>query len=244
VAIPAALMSKQAPRSPTLALICVGVVLLVAPPAAAHVQVRPTTAAPDDAVLFEVMVPNERENRTVSLELAVPQGVLPFSYEETPGWRRSLRLNPNQSIRSIVWRGTMPSDGFTRFGFLASTPPGEGEIVWKAVQTYDDGRKVRWIEPPDGEQPAAVTMVSERFPRQDAGGEAPGEASSGESQAPAEAAAEPEAMAEEMEGSGGSDGSDTTARWLAAGALAAALLSLALVVIRRPTDRRSAGEEA
>jgi uncharacterized protein YcnI len=244
VAIPAALMSMPAPRSPTLALICVGVALLAAPPSAAHVQVRPTTAAPDDAVLFEVMVPNERENRTVSLELAVPKGVLPFSYEETPGWRRSLKLNPNQSIRSIVWRGTMPSDGFTRFGFLASTPPGEGEIAWKAVQTYDDGRKVRWIEPPDGEQPAAVTTVSDRFPRQDAGGEAPGEASSGEAQAPAEAAAEPEAMDEEMEGSGGSDGSDTTARWLAAGALAAALLSLALVVMRRPTVRRSAGEEA
>ena len=237
-------MSPRAPGSLTAALICVGVVLLVAPPAAAHVQVRPTTAAPEDAVLFEVMVPNERENRTVSLELAVPEGVLPFSYEETPGWRRTLTLNPNQSIRSIVWRGTMPSDGFTRFGFLASTPPGEGEIVWKAVQTYDDGRKVRWIEPPDGEQPAAVTTVSERFPRQDAGGEAPGEASSGEPQAPAEATAEPEAMADEMDGSGGSEGSDTTARWLAAGALAAALLSLALVLLRRPTVRPPAREEA
>jgi uncharacterized protein YcnI len=240
VAIPAALMSSRAPRSLTAALICMGVVLLAAPLAAAHVQVRPTTAAPEDAVLFEVMVPNERENRTVSLELAVPEGVLPFSYEETPGWRRTLTLNPNQSIRSIVWRGTMPSDGFTRFGFLASTPPGEGEIVWKAVQTYDDGRKVRWIEPPDGEQPAAVTTVSERFPRQDAGGEAPGEASSGEPQAPAEAAAEPEAMGDEMEGLDGSGGSDTTARWLAAGALAAALLSLVLVVLRRPTVRPSA----
>ena len=51
-------------------------------------------------------------------------------------------------------------------------------------------------------------------------------------------------MADETEGSGGSDGSDTTARWLAAGALAAALLSLVLVLLRRPTVRPSAGEEA
>ena len=237
-------MTTRAPRGLTAGLTCLGLVLVGTPAAVAHVQVQPTMAAPDDAVLFEVMVPNERENRTVELELAVPPDVLPFSYEGTPGWRRTIKLNPNQSIRSIVWRGSMASDGFTRFGFLASTPPREGEIAWKAVQTYDDGRKVRWIEPPDGENPAAVTTVTERAPREDAGGEAPGEASSGEPQAPAEAAAEPEAMADEMEGSGGSGGSDTTARWLAAGALAAALLSLALVVFRRPTVRPTAREEA
>jgi uncharacterized protein YcnI len=238
MALPAAVMAT---RTTALTVICLGVAVAIAAPAAAHVQVRPNTAAPDDAVLFEVLVPNERENRTVELELAVPPDVLPFSYEETPGWRRTLKLNPNQSIRSIVWRGSMATDGFVRFGFLASTPPREGEIAWKAVQTYDDGRKVRWIEPPDGEQPAAVTMVSKRFPRQDAGGEAPGEASSGQAQAPTEpaAAAEPEAMAEdESADSGGSDGSDTTARWLAAGALAAALASLGLIVVRRPGTAR------
>lgn len=238
--------TERVPRAAIWALICVGLVLAtLAPSAAAHVQVRPNTAAPDDAVLFEVLVPNEKENRTVELELAIPAGVLPFSYEDTPGWRRELRLNPNQSLRSIVWRGRLQTDGFARFGFLASTPPREGEIAWKAVQTYEDGTKVRWIEPPDGEQPAAVTMVSKRFPRQDAGGEAPGEGSSGQPQAPAEAEAEgegePEAMAAESEGS---DGSDSTARWLAAGALAAALASLALVLLRRPTVRSSAREEA
>ena len=245
MALPAALMTTRAPRALTAALIGVGLVLAAgAMPAAAHVQVRPTAAAPDDAVLFEVIVPNERENRTVELELAVPPNVLPFSYEDTPGWRRTLKLNPNQSIGSIVWRGSMASDGFTRFGFLASTPPREGEIAWKAVQTYDDGLKVRWIEPPDGEQPlgSGDHDIRER-PTRGRGGEAPGEASAGEPQAPAEAAAEPEAMADETEGSGGSDDSDTTARWLAAGALAAALLSLVLGPAMT-TVRPSAGEEA
>jgi uncharacterized protein YcnI len=241
--LPAAVSTTTAHRAPALALIAVGLALATAAPAAAHVQVRPTAAAPDDAVLFEVLVPNERENRTVEVELAVPSGVLPFSYEDTPGWRRTLNLNPNQSIRSIVWRGSMASDGFTRFGFLASTPPREGEIAWKAVQTYDDGRKVRWIEPPDGEQPAAVTTVSEGAPRQDAGGEAPGEGSSGEASsggAEAPAASEPEAMAE---GSESSDSSDSTARWLAAGALAAALFSLGLIIVRRPGTSPSGRKE-
>jgi uncharacterized protein YcnI len=238
--IPAALMPRRALRALISALTCVGLVLVVGSGSAgAHVQVRPTTAAPNDAVLFEVLVPNERENRTVEVELAVPSGVLPFSYEDTPGWRRTLNLNPNQSVRSIVWRGSMPSDGFARFGFLASTPPQEGEISWKAIQTYDDGRKVRWIQPPDGEEPAAVTTVSERFPRQNAGGEGPGEASPEQPQAPAEAdaEAEPEAMTD------GSDGSDTTARWLAAGALAVALGTLGLTIVRRPGTSTPEGKE-
>jgi uncharacterized protein YcnI len=222
-------LRRRTPRALTAALACLGLVLAVgAPRAAAHIDVRPTTAAPDDAVLFEVLVPNEREERTVQVELAVPANVIPFSYENTPGWRRSLTLNPNQSIRSIVWRGRLPSDGFARFGFLASTPPREGEIQWKSIQTYEDGRKVRWIEPPDGENPAAVTTVSERFPRQDAGGEAAGRAES-----PSQAS---QGGADTQTDESSEDGSDGTARWLAAAALVVALASLAIVLLRiRPS---------
>ena len=43
-------------------LICLGLVFAAGTvPAAAHVQVLPTTAAPDDSVLFEVIMPDERE---------------------------------------------------------------------------------------------------------------------------------------------------------------------------------------
>jgi hypothetical protein len=236
MAIQAAVTGRRGQRALTSALIGMGLLLAIGTlPAAAHIDVRPTTAAPDDAVLFEVLVPNEREQRTVRVELAVPRDVIPFSYEDTPGWRRSVTLNPDQSIRSIVWRGRLRSDGFARFGFLASTPPREGEIQWKAIQTYDDGRKVRWIEPPEGEQPAAVTTVSERFPRQDAGGESAGRA---------ETPSGPPQGGDEPETEETSDGSDATARWLAAAALAAALASLAITLMRRRTPRPAAREEA
>jgi hypothetical protein len=197
------------------------VTLAGAAPAAAHVQVIPATAAPDDAVKWEVLVPNEDEVPTTKVELAIPPGVIPFSYKDEPGWRRSLTLKKDGSVRSIVWRGRLRPHGFASFEFLASTPPGEGELAWKAIQTYQGGKKVRWIEPPEGESPAAVTTVSERFPAQNAGGE-------GES-APAEAA---QPVAEEAPADG--DGSDSTARWLAAGALAAALVALAVALLRRP----------
>ena len=135
-------------------------------------------------------------------------------------------MNRNQSIRSIVWRGRLATDGFARFAFLASTPPREGTIAWRAIQTYDDGRKVRWIEPPDGESPAAVTTVSEDAPRQNAGGEG----KAGRRGGTAGAVHEPGGA---QRVGGGVDGSDTTARVLAGAALAAALASLALALMRR-----------
>jgi uncharacterized protein YcnI len=202
---------------------------IVAPSASAHIQVRPSTAAPDDAVLFEVLVPNERERGTAEVELAIPAGVIPFSYQDAPGWRRSLTLNQDESVRSIVWRGRLRSDGFARFSFLASTPSSEGQVAWKAIQTYDDGRKVRWIGAPDGDNPAAVTTVSKRYPKQNAGGESDGGT---------EPAQEPGSASESS--AAGGDGSDSTARWLAAAALAAALASLVLVIARGRSRRNAA----
>ena len=36
----------------------------IATPAAAHVQIRPTVAAPGDPVMFQVIVPGERDAHT------------------------------------------------------------------------------------------------------------------------------------------------------------------------------------
>ena len=55
------------------------------------------------------------------------------------------------------------------------------DIVWKSIQTYDDGSVSRWIGGPDADNPAAVTKISKDAPRENAGGES-GEA---ETEAPA-----------------------------------------------------------
>jgi uncharacterized protein YcnI len=144
---------------------------LAAPAALAHIQVTPTTAAPGDAVLFEVLVPGEKEARTTEVALQIPRGVLPFSWDDPPGWDRKLEMADDGSIAVARWRGRLAPDGFARFTFLASTPEQEGEISWKAVQRYDDGSESAWIEPPEGDFPAAVTEVSASAERQNAGGE-------------------------------------------------------------------------
>jgi uncharacterized protein YcnI len=150
-----------------------------AQPALAHIQVSPTLAAPGDPVRWEMLVPGESEARTVKVELQMPDGVLPFSFEETPGWKREITLADDQSVDVVTWTGRLASDGFVRFSFLASTPDQEGPIEWKAVQTYDDGSESAWIEGPDSESPAPVTEISASAPRQNAGGEG------GEAAAPA-----------------------------------------------------------
>lgn len=152
----------------------------LAAPAQGHVQVRPALVAPGDPVLFEVIVPGERDAKTVEVTLQVPKDVLPFSFEDPPGWERTVEEADDGSLAAIRWRGEQAEDGFTRFAFLASTPEQEGEIQWKALQTYDDGHVARWIGAPGSDNPAAVTTVSASAPRQNAGGEGAGDEASAE----------------------------------------------------------------
>jgi uncharacterized protein YcnI len=161
-----------------LAVLLAAVTVCVAGPEAAlaHIQIRPTAAAPGDSVLFQLLVPGEREAHTVQVALQIPKGVLPFSFEHTPGWQRKVDLADDGSIDVVRWRGRLETDGFVRFAFLAATPEREGQIEWKALQTYDDGQQTRWIGPADSENPAAVTNVTASAARENAGGEAAAQA--------------------------------------------------------------------
>jgi uncharacterized protein YcnI len=194
----------------------------LAAPAAAHVQVRPAQAAPADAVLWTLLVPSEQESGTLQVELAVPKDVLPFSYEDAPGWARRLRMNADGSVRSIVWRGRTRADGLATFRFLASTPQRTGTIAWKAIQTYRDGVRVRWIGSPASERPASITSVSKTAARENAGGEG----GAGAANVPATVAPAAEA-------------GDAGADWVARGFALAALLvaAAAAMTLRRRSPR-------
>lgn len=207
------------------------VTALGAPAAFAHVQVQPALVAPGDSVIFTVVVPNERDVATVEVELQIPEGVIPFAFEETPGWKRSERLAADQSLDVVAWTGSLPPGGFVRFSFLAGTPDEPGEITWPTVQTYADGVKVRWIGPPDSEEPAAVTVVSADAARQNAGGEGGG-ASQPEGPPPTTEAAGPAAAPAEPD-------SDTSTSWLAVAALIVAVLALVVAVVGVVRHRRS-----
>jgi len=204
-------------------------VLAAAAPAQAHVQVTPTEAAPGDPVVFEVLVPGETDAHTTEVSLQIPKDVLPFSFEEVPGWKRTVEQGDDGSVSVVRWRGRMATDGFVRFGFLASTPEQEGELVWKAVQRYDDGEEAAWIGPPDSDNPAPVTVVSEDAARVNAGGEGAGAepAAGGEAE---QRSAPVEAAADESD----DDGGGTLAIVLGALGCALGLAALVIALRRRP----------
>ncbi len=189
--------------------------------ASAHVQITPSVAAPGDPVLFELLVPNERTQRTVEVALQVPKGVLVFSVEGTPGWTRTNEEAADGSLGVIRWKGRLAKDGFARFALLASTPEEPGTLAWKAVQTYDDGKASRWIGAKGAEEPAAFTSISAGAPRQNAGGE--GEPTA----APAAAAAPAATVAQD-------DGRDALTLALAAAGLLLGAAAL-LVALRKRT---------
>lgn len=156
--------------------------LALAAPAAAHVEVRPTTVAPNDPVLWTVLVPGEREVGTTQVKLQIPDGVLPFSFEDQPGWKRSEQRAANGALEAVTWKGKAAKDGLVALRFLASTPEQPGTIAWKTLQTYEDGEVARWIGDAASENPASVTTVSADAPRENAGGE--GEGATGGAAAP------------------------------------------------------------
>jgi len=218
------------PRLRSITIAALALLAGAAAPAGAHVQVTPTEAAPGDPVKFELLVPGETDAHTTEVALQIPKGVLPFSFEDPPGWKRTLETADDGSVGVVRWRGRLARDGFVRFAFLAATPEQEGELVWKAVQRYDDGAEAAWIGPPDSENPAAVTTVSATAARQNAGGEgAEAEAAAGGS-APADPAP---AATDGDDGSGATIGIVLGAAGLLLGGAALA------VALRRPRGAAS-----
>jgi uncharacterized protein YcnI len=201
--------------------------------AGAHIQVTPSTVAPGDAAKFTVLVPGERDSETVKVELQMPSGLLPFSYEDPAGWTRQLVKASNGSVERVVWTGRAPSDGFTEFAFLAGTPDKPGELQFKALQTYADGTVVRWIGAPDSDNPAAVVSVDATAAKQNAGGEGEGEGGAPAATATATVApVEPLATEAILTAKDGGGSSDTLALVLGAAGLVLGLIAL-IVALRR-----------
>ena len=132
-----------------------------AAPAAAHVQVTPSAVAPGDPVTFTVVVPGEEsEAHTTEVALQVPKGVLPFAYEDQPGWRRTLEQAPRRQRR----RGPLARparDRRLRALHVARRDAGaRGRPRVEGGPALHDGHEAAWIGAPDSENPAPVTRVT------------------------------------------------------------------------------------
>jgi uncharacterized protein YcnI len=138
-------------------------------PAGAHVTVQPGEAVQGSFATFAFQVPNERDNAaTTQVEVTFPDGhgIEHLSVQPVPGWQVATETVPveaadgaeaTEAVSKLTWSGGRIEPGqFQRFFVSAGPLPDDADqLVFRAVQTYDNGEVVRWIEdtPEGGEEP-------------------------------------------------------------------------------------------
>ncbi|MFH8514060.1 YcnI family protein [Streptomyces gelaticus] len=204
-------------------------VLILAGTASAHVSVQPQgEAAKGGYATVNFKVPNERDDAsTTKVEVNFPTehplaSVMP---QAVPGWdievTKSKLAKPmemhgkkiNEAVSKVTWtakgdkdeRGIRPGD-FQQFPLsIGQLPEDADQLVFKAIQTYDNKEVVRWIEEQktgadEPESPAPVLALT-----------AP---ATGEHGAPADAKGASAEAADKQTTAAEASSSDTTARVL------------------------------
>ncbi|MEU1364902.1 YcnI family protein [Streptomyces sp. NPDC005803] len=207
-------------------------VLILAGTASAHVSVQPQgEAAKGGYAVINFKVPNERDNAsTTKLEVTFPAdhplaSVMP---QPVPGWDIKVTTSKlakpldmhgkkiNEAVSKVTWTaaGSKIEPGrFQQFPLsVGQLPEDADQLVFKAVQTYDNKEVVRWIEEQkDGaeepESPAPVLKLSA------ATGDAHGATAASGSDS-ADKNAEADHAKDEQTTASASSSSDTTARVL------------------------------
>ncbi len=212
-----------------LALACA----LLAPAAAqAHVSLHPNEVPVGSFATLDIRVPNETDNaNTTKLAVQFPPGFLDVSTEYMPGWSAEVKTTKlakpvqtddgevTEQVSEIIWtgkggEGKIPPEQFLNFPISTEIPGSEGEeLTFKVLQYYDNDEVVRWIGPPDSEEPAPqIDVTAEGGVLQDV---------AGSETAPPGPSAEPAAESE-----GGSSTSNCASKGLAIAALVVGALGL------------------
>ena len=202
--------------------------LAFTPSAAAHVTLNPDAVPADSFSRFAVRVPTERENAsTTKVTVRLPRGLFFVSFQPKPGWKRTVTmatLDPpavvfgeqvTERVATVTWEGGKIAPGeFDEFGMSAKVPDAPGtKLTFPTVQTYSNGEVVRWIGPPDAEEPAPQVALEANEP---------------------EATAEPQAEVEESKDEGDETADRANlAMGLGAAGLIAGLAALGLTLRRR-----------
>jgi uncharacterized protein YcnI len=154
----------------TVGAIVTGVVVLFAGPAFAHVEIeRDGEVSANGVVAATLHVPNEETAAgTTKIELVFPAApkLKTAEPEAVNGWTATVQKNAAGEVTAITWTGG-PLTGEDEVALpvsIGDVPEGIDAVDFKALQTYDDGTVVRWIEPtPAGgeepEHPAPVLTV-------------------------------------------------------------------------------------
>jgi uncharacterized protein len=143
--------------------------------AQAHVTVQPNTAAAGSFTVFDVRVPNEEDAaNTTKVDVQFPPGFAEVSYQPVPGWKvrviKGKLAKPvktddglvTDEVRRMIWTGGKIAPGqFTDFPISVQVPGKNGQsLTFKALQTYSNGKVVRWIGPESSDTPAPTVKLA------------------------------------------------------------------------------------
>ncbi|BBY65576.1 YcnI family copper-binding membrane protein [Mycolicibacterium helvum] len=158
----------------------------LAAPAYAHVEVSGTDATQGGYGVLTFRVPSESDTAsTTDLLVTLPddQPILSVSTQPKPGWTATLTkkklATPQKDddgnevtdyVSTVEWKAdnpqaAVPPNQFDMFNISAGPLPKQAMISLPAVQTYSDGKIVRWDEraamgQPEPEHPAPMLMLA------------------------------------------------------------------------------------
>ncbi|MFF4181666.1 YcnI family protein [Streptomyces sp. NPDC001691] len=228
--------ARSRTRLAVVSSLAAGSVLLLSGTAFAHVTVQPEGAAAKGGyAVVDFKVPNERDNaKTVKVEVNFPAdhplaSVMP---QPVPGWNVEVTKSKldkpltvhgkqiNEAVTKVTWSGgTIEPGQFQKFPLsVGSLPTDTDQLVFKALQTYDNNEVVRWIqEAPKGAPEPANPAPTLRLTAAAGGGD--------DDAAPAAAGA-----ADKKPEAASSSDTDTTARVLGAVGIVAGVAGVAFGV--------------
>jgi uncharacterized protein YcnI len=161
--------SRHLGRIVVAAAVAALVVVALAGTAFAHVTINPSEVPAGGFARLNFRVPNERDVPTEQLEIVFPEDH-PFAFVSVlpvPGWtyevERTALETPIESegeeiteaVSSVTWSGGQINAGeFMEFSVsVGQLPEDPTTLEFPAIQTYQGGEVVRWIEPwPEGEE--------------------------------------------------------------------------------------------
>jgi uncharacterized protein YcnI len=165
-------------------------VLSLGSPAGAHVAIDPAEAPKGGDAVLAFNVPNEMDGAsTTQLEIAFPSDhpIADAKVLPKPGWSFKVDTmkvttpiktdtgDVTEAVAKITWTGGAIKPGeFDRFVVSVGLPDDASSLEFKAIQTYDNGQVVRWIEdtPKGGPEPDHPTPVLTLVAAKDAAGSA------------------------------------------------------------------------
>lgn len=140
--------------------------------AQAHVTIQPNEAPAGAFFRFVIRVPNERDVATTQVRVEFPQNLAFTSFQPKEGWTRTVKMKKldepievsgaeiDEVVGSVTYTGGSIGVGeFDEFGFSVRVPDEEGDLVFKAFQTYEGGEVVEWTGAADSETPAPHVVV-------------------------------------------------------------------------------------